>query len=447
MDEQQKHDFAARLQRIQARQEDLGAPPEQPEMVQNGDQLPPLPPVNPPSGGGSGFGPIRMALIFIVILAMGGLGALYVADLAQDPVTVADASATPAESAPLNVSPEPQPALLAFDVDRAEPKQAGQRTVTDRGYDHSPGSVATPDGALVQVADIATGFDLAGSNAAPAELVPFQPNETCTLRPPQAGDVLRNVRLGGANGETPVHAFSDEALSKAVLDHTQAALFKPKSYEVGTTAKGRLNRADVFVTDTSGPIYLVLQAMWGNTLWNVHRGPGVQIAHIAIIGNTSGIVAPEGVPFEALRITDFVTNFEFGANDTVRPCMIAPYRLPKPEWVASQKALKGNTLFENQMFSFNSGHRAFSAWYQETLGADPETGLTEAEGASHALVGPVPTSLLGYRSLAGRTVHVVNADNLIIGDEAVADTHRAALLVAAGGDAMAILPAARRVQP
>lgn len=449
MDEQQKQDFAARLQRIQAQkvQEAEFAPPR--EMVEEGKPLSPLPPIDGGDRVGSAFGPLRIGMILIVLLALSGYGAFYVLEMSDDPSLLArsdDATLTRQEITRADADAPPHP-LLAFVVERKSPGTPGRRLATDRGWEHTLGSVATPDGAQVQVSDIASGFDPKRRDAVPARLVAFQPNESCTLRQPGEGELVRNVRIGQATVATDIHAFSDIGMADAVLKHTQAALFKPKSFEVGSTARGRLNRVDVFVTDTSGPIYLVLQSMGGNTVWNVHRGPGARIAHVAIIGNTSGVVVPNGVPFEALRIGDFVRSFEFGSNDEIRPCMIAPYRLPKPFWEGQQKAQKGNTLFENQMYTFNAGHRAFASWYEETLGVDPETGLTEAEGAGHALVGPVPAGLLGYRTLAGQTVHITEADHLLIGDDAVAALHRDLIIAAAGGDVEAVLPPVRRVQP
>ncbi|MEM7719612.1 MAG: hypothetical protein AAF222_10455 [Pseudomonadota bacterium] len=456
MDEQQKQDFAARLQRIQAQKAEDAAEameaefalPPPSENSTDGVQLPPLPPVNA-GGDGSGFGPVRIGMILIVLLALVGYGAFYLLEMADDKSLLArpEASTLPiGEIAQAGDIQAPHP-LLTFVVARDELGAPGRRIATDRGWEHTLGSVATPDGAQVQVTDIATGFDPSVPDEKPGKLASFAPNDTCTLRRPTDGDVVRNVRFGHATRPTQVHAFSDAGMVAALITHTNAALFNPKSYEFGLTARGRLNRVDVFVTDTSGPVYLVLQSMGGNTLWNVHRGPGVRIAHVAMIGNTSGIVVPQGVSFEALRITDFVTNFEFGSNDEIRPCMIAPYRLPKPFWEGQQKAQKGNTLFENQMYTFNAGHRAFAAWYQDALGVDPETGLTEAEGAGHALVGPVPAGPLGYRSLAGQTVYITEADHLLIGDDAVATVHRDLMLAASGGDVEAVLPPVRRVQP
>ncbi|MEM6385123.1 MAG: hypothetical protein AAF718_02690 [Pseudomonadota bacterium] len=446
MDEQQKRVFAERLERIQAQKADPVPAPEMPEIVQGLNELPPLPPVNPPGGNGGGFGPIRTLLILVILLAMGGFGAFYASEMSDGALDLTDVqSVTPIET-PAQAVQEPPNPLLAFAVDRPEARSPGQRTATDRGWEHTLGSVATPDGAQVQVADIASGFDPSRLDSRPARIETFQPNENCTLRRPRDGEVVRNVRLGAGTGFTEVHAVSDAGIADAILTHSQAALFSPKSHEFGRTAKGRMNRVDVFVTDTSGPVYLVLQALSGNTLWNVHRGQGVQIAHIAMIGNTSGIIAPNGVAFEALRIADFGINFDFEAHDVAQPCMIAPYRLPKDFWEGQKKAAKGNALFENQMFTFNSGHRAFSAWYTEVLGVDPETGLTEAEGAAHALVGPVPPGLLGFRPLAGQTIHVTEAERLLIGDDALIEAHQALMIAAAGGDVAAIQPETRRVQ-
>ncbi|MGR3512672.1 MAG: hypothetical protein ACU0GG_07890 [Paracoccaceae bacterium] len=447
MDEEQKQGFAERLQRIEAKKSVPLRSSGLSTALGDGDDMPPVP-TEPDEmgGGGGGFGPIRMLLILLVLLAIGGVAGLYVADLAR-------ASKELAEETPIEVptpSAEvvaPVHPLLAFTVPRAEPQDGGRRLMSKRGWDHTLGSVATPDGAQVLVTDIASGFDTRTARALPARVERFAPNATCTLRRPQAGEEVRNVRFDHAKAETDIHAFSNAALGETLFDHAQTVMFNPEADVPRQTVSGRLNQVDVFVTDRSAPIYLVLQTMSGNTLWNVHRGPGVTIAHIAMIGNTSAILPPKGVSFEALRISDFDLNFEFGAHDRPQECMIAPYRLPKPDWEASIKAQKGNTLFENQIYSFNAGHRAFAAWYDETLGADPETGLTEAESAAHALVGPVPPGLLGYRSVAGRTLHITDSDHVVLGDDALIQTHRDTVLAAAGTDPDRILPPVQRGAP
>ncbi len=446
MDEQQKNDFAARLQRIKAQKGEMAERPMlgDPALDVPNDVEDMLPSPDLPEPRPSRFGVVRVGFILVTLLAIFGYGALYLLEMSEGSVRVAGGPSVPAEPSKPAPSPDESP-LLAFAIESNEAEKAERRRTTERGWLHPLGSVATPDGAEVRVGDIAEGFDPAMPDRMPREIVPFPANADCTLRRPAAGEVVRNVRIGHATVETDIHAISDVEMADAILTHTRAVIFKPKSPEFGATANGRLNRVDVFVTDTEGPIYLVLQSFTGNTLWNVHRGQGVRIAHIAMIGNTSGVVAPDGVSFEALRIRDFVTDFEFGSNDEPRPCMIAPYRLPKPFWEAKQKAQKGNTLYSNQMYTFNAGQRAFATWYAATLGTDPEAGLTEADGAGHALVGPLPPARLGYRTLEGRRVHVTEADNLLNGDVAAIMAHRALTIAASGGDVAAINPPIRRI--
>lgn len=91
------------------------------------------------------------------------------------------------------------------------------------------------------------------------------------------------------------------------------------------------------------------------------------------------------------------------------------------------------------------GHRAFDAWYVSQLGQSPDTNLVSPLAADHVLVGPVPASLVPYRSLAGAEVHMPNVDHIIKGTAQdrhaeVERLHRQAMERAVGGDLSTLDP-------
>ena len=413
--DRQNNGFAARLQRIEAR----GAA-EKPNLE---------PPIRSVPKGNTH---VWFLLGAIALVAIAGAAALVVLN------------ETTLEPAPEPLAEIVAPETPSFIVDRAEkrPEGAPLRVLGDRGWTLWPGQVAAPDHAELAVAEVFSGFDPSLGSGVPGALIPFDVNATCTLRTPAAGEVIRNLRLARATGESGVHVISNAEMARALLGHIESLHHPPKRYRAAQAASGRMGLVDVVLTDTSGPIYLVLQSFRGDTLWNLHLARGVDLAHVAMIGDNSALVGvPEGTTFEALRISDFVTDFEFGSNDRPRDCMVAPYRKPADHWVAVKKAAKGNMLFENQVYTFNAGYQALKASYRDTLGVDASTNLTVAEGAAHMLSGPLPLDPLAYRGLEGRVVHVTRNDLVLTSDAAVAQAHLERLTLAAGGDLASLDPA------
>ena len=444
----QQNNFAERLKRIEAKQ---GArPARQPTL----DDVP-SPRLDgggggggdggaPQGGGGSGFGPGRMALILLVILGIFGAGGFYIVNNFEKTPggKLETAGAKPAAPQAEEISTDGLPPILALKIARPElDPDTPPSALADRGWVMQPGLVANAARAEVLVDQIASGYDPSRPDPVPGKVEMFDPNPECTLRTPRSDEILHNVRLETGTGPTDIHVVSEAQMGAALMKHIEGVTAHNKVYQIGKTANGRMRRVDVFVTDTAGPVYLVLQSMGGNTLWNIHRGPGVTISHVAMVGYTSGAILPGDIELEAIRVPDFVGQDEFGANDQIRPCMVRPYRAPEPHWPGQQKANENNTLYVNQMHSFSTGFRAFNAWFTGATGQDANTNLVAAQGAAHVLVGPVPAGQLGYNRIEGRTLNLVRTDRVYNGDVELYEAHLALLTLAVGGDPLSLDPA------
>lgn len=123
-----QNEFAERLKRIEARQDGR---PDRPA-----DSLPPLEApgggdgadIPTGEGGGSGFGPVRMALILLVILGMTGAGGLYVAKTSgKEPGrTVASEPNEPRNSSAPSAEPEEVLLVLTFTAKRPKEDPKGR---------------------------------------------------------------------------------------------------------------------------------------------------------------------------------------------------------------------------------------------------------------------------------------------------------------------------------
>lgn len=339
----------------------------------------------------------------------------------------------------------------ARDAPGATDPRAGLRTEVNDGWQYnSPGvlqragapETAQGDSVTLIVGDLAQGFAPSDTPPAPARMVGFDPKQDCRLRRPQEGETLYNIRLEGGSRPSGAHVFSHEALADALITHISGiASGNGRNYKIGKMAQGQMAVVDVFVTDRSAPVYLFLQGHRTRIIWNLHLADGVYLAHVAMIGEYSGLAGlPDGVGYEALRISDFVGKDEFGSNDSIRPCMIVPWRTPQPEWLTYRKAQRDNDLFQNRLYTYNSGARAYGAWYDAAIGRAVDENLITAKEAAHVLAGPRPDAPLNYTPLSTRTALVTRADNMLIGDATLRQTHDALLADAVGGDIALLNP-------
>ncbi len=415
------NDFAERLHRIEERRQN------QPPVTAADLGITPAPsPYDHPQERHL----IRNTLIWMMIFAAAGLGGYHAINALPDDLKSLFGAGNGAENV----------ASAAID-DTEEPVLHISGDMSDHGpILHSP-HVANLQSEPLTLSDIASGVDLPTADTVPGAVIPFVRNASCSLRRPLPNETVMNIRLANGLLPAPVQAFSHAALADRLTKNVTAITQGGRAYDLDGRITGDLRSVDVFVTDTSAPLYLVLQNMGHGILWNIHTAPDVNVAHIAIVSSGhSGLVnLPANTTFDALLVSDFVGPHEFGADDQIRDCMIRPWRNPQPDWIAAQKAANGNTLYENQITSFSKGHAAYNAWYTSALGVAANTNIVAPRDAAHVLLGPVPATPITYRTIAGQNVHMMHTDNIITGNATMraAQTealHRDMLLAAIGGD-------------
>lgn len=432
--EQRQQDFAERLRRIE--QKKAGAA-EQPA-----PQRPSRSEPNNTYGVPKEDNTVRNGIIWAFIFAALGAGGYYGWHAIPEDLKQAVAGLTSSEAN----------SVASVDVDAttevAAPRPVESDTMSDQGPLFASPAVAHQGTGPLSLNDIATQIALPTGDTAIGALLPFARNAQCDLRNPLPTEKVVNVRIETALLPAPIQAFSDQALAALLLANIEAVTKNGKSAVSDARITDQKTSLDVFLTDTSAPLYLVLQNLGPGVIWNIHSAPNVTVAHVAIIASSfSGLVAPpNNATFEALLVPDFVAAHSFGADDEIRPCMIRPWRNPQPDWIGSIKAERGNTLYENQMSSYAKGYAAYNSWYTATLGVDASTNLVTARDAAHVLVGPQPSEPIPYRSMAGRDVYFMQTDHMIAGDTATRQAmterlHNDLLVAAIGGDASLLDPA------
>ena len=448
MSDKQNNDFAARLARIEGTSNArAGTKPTPPRL--DFDDKPLI-----HSTGDNHF--LRNSLIWAVIIGVLGAGGYYgaremvgaenltVASLAEGFGDLAEGASSLGLNSTVNMA----------SIGGNSAKENSPRTLRDRGYIYDASVIATSDNIITDVHQIVADYTPTTDATAPRAILPFDTKTTCTLRRPHSDEKITNVRLDFGIATGPVQIFSHEMLGNAVAKNISGYVtrHKPKS-ALEARVDGHTKVVNVVLTDTSAPLYLVLQTLNDDVVWNLHPAPGVQIAHVAMIGNNSGLVDMPDMPsFEALRVSDFVSKHAYGNDDELRDCMIRPWRSPQPHWDAVLKSQGDNMLMINQVYSYDMGHKAFNAWYTQTLGVDADTNLTAAEGAAQVLAGPLPATLVPFQDMTGRDIHMTRTDFVITGSQAARsaaiETMQMDLVIAAaGGDIALLTPPIMGIQP
>ena len=424
-------DFAERLRRIAQQRQQQGTTAAPKPRPQTGAA---------PAATGQRM---RNALIWLLLGLGVGTGG-YVAWKSIPPDTAASFASLTAAIAGLASGG----ALPAQTLGGDTPWQPGGADTTGaRGANPVSPAVASTLPDPVQLGDLVTAAAPSDASTQIGRIIPFDRNSQCNLRRPRAGEQVVNVRLENGTQTTAVRAIAAADLVQQVLGNVQDVTRRGRPYAWTDQVTGDLTAVDVILTDTSAPIYLVLQNRGTGIIWNIQPAPGVTLAHVAIVSSAiSGLVSPPATTtFEALLDTDFVTPHEFGADDVIRACMVRPWRQPQPDWQVVQNA-GSNVMLQNQIDSFTKGYAAYNAWYTGALGVDAGTNLISPQTAAHVHVGPKPDAPFAYRGLAGQDIYMMRTDHLFSGDPAslqvqIDRLHGALLRDAIGGDLALLDPA------
>ena len=317
------------------------------------------------------------------------------------------------------------------------------RELGDRGWEHRSPSVAHAGEEELLVHAVAAGLPVASGpipEGVPAEVVPLAPNPSCAIRRRDANERVAGVRIGEGSRPGGVTVIADAAVTAQVLknvtEFTELSRWTASAdRRIGVeTAGERLSVVDVFVTDTAGPVHLVLQSMWQPVLWNLHAAPGVRIAGASIVTPAFGGIAGHGdAPVDVLRVAD--------------GCAKPIYRKPEPHWGYVAQAARSNAgVHVNQMNLFRQGYAAYDSWYSGAFGVSAGGFTVTPEEADHVLIGPVPAEPVPFTPLSRRTAAVIADDHVLVGtvagrEEAARALHDGRLLQAAGGDLSAVDPA------
>ena len=243
----------------------------------------------------------------------------------------------------------------------------------------------------------------------PASVETLRIARSCSLRRPAKGERVANVHVtsGLRGSKTPIYAFA----KKDVMDRAKAWINVARMGERRLSAErpiaSSLGPVDVIVTDTSAPLYLVLQGGGFSRMWNIHAAPGVRIAHVAVVGGRYVGVA---------NVPDGAT-VEFMADKKATKCGALPFLKPNERWDAVVRAKGGDSLMKEAVEKRTAKYRKYSRWFKHNFGTSASHKLIGDDVVDHALVGPLPASpdqRVPYAPLKNARVLVSPADYLLV---------------------------------
>lgn len=251
-------------------------------------------------------------------------------------------------------------------------------------------------------------------SALPAKVVLQDVKGSCTFRKPKRGEHVGNVHIGGGVMSSPFYAWS-----RADVAERAKTLIKNAQLPDGSRRKLRddrqvideksdvLRAVDVVVTETSKPVYLVLQHEFGKVLWNIHLAPGAQISHVAALG-------PQEI---AVANLDETVPIEVAYGKRLESCGILPRRKPQDHWHFMRNAKNSGGALKDIVEENLRNHRNYSRWFASSFGMASEEGVVGVERSAHVLVGPLPTTMdsrVPFRPIEGSLVRMTSADNISV---------------------------------
>lgn len=288
----------------------------------------------------------------------------------------------------------------------------GGKTADDRVRDSSDGwKVAGPVAALAGGAaafpdQVIAGYSTRVRGDSPGATTVLTPRADCRPEPPSAAAAFAHVAIAGDTGlDLGLSTYGDADLAAA------AQVFVNVWRETGMKnpfpSRGEAYQAfDVAVTETAAPVYLVVEAVHGQRIVNLHFAPGARLERVVLLGGAQMGVAnlPPGVPVEAIpasvlqvcaRLPFYPLNpghlfYQSVENGAIRADEVAGHEASHAAAVAGWEAAF------RRMFGQGAGETLAGDWLDATLAvAGPLPATPEARAVWTPIEGAPVTLTVG----------------------------------------------------
>ncbi len=250
------------------------------------------------------------------------------------------------------------------------------------------------------------GFDPAADQAMPASLRPVAPPDNCHPTPPGKDAVLYSAILEGSERKSTVWTLDQSAMTSRALaflrNIKERGDFDKEISVDATVGQYPLAVTDVLITETSTPVYLVLQS-GTSMVWNVTLAPGVRVERLVALGTgpVAVALADASVPVEII-------------GNMADSCKVYPARPLDDSWQVIRNERDYGVAFDHD--KFETPFHNYRGWFEGAFGQRFETQGRAAQDAGFVLIGPQPTGestpLPAWQSLAGRDLLFSGSKNM-----------------------------------
>ncbi len=241
-------------------------------------------------------------------------------------------------------------------------------------------------GGAAFVGDVIADYSARVRDAETGPLTVLAPLAGCLPTPPSAGAAFAHVGQRGDTGMTLALAtYNDADLAQAVQVLVNVARDHGGRHRPSAAGLG-YQSFDVAVTETAAPVYLVVEAGYGQQIVNLHLSPGARLERVVLLGGDQMGVAnlPAGVPVEVLR----------GAE--LQACGLLPFHPLNPGHLYYQSVANGAIRPEEvaaKEAQFAAQVAAWDGWFRSAFGYGAgETLAGGWLGATAAVAGPLPAT-------------------------------------------------------
>ncbi len=234
----------------------------------------------------------------------------------------------------------------------------------------------------VFIADVISGYTTRASRDIPAEVTTIRQIMGCRPTPPQAGSVVGHVTAGASGIDLALSTYNDRHLAAGVQQLVN--LYRQTGTTVQLDVSGPAYEAyDVAVTETSAPVYLVLETGGRNRMWNLHLAPGARIERVVLLGGAQAGIAN----------LDPVVPVEVILDSGLQSCGIQPaYGLN--QGVSLLRSAETGAIpvaeVEERLARIGDRAAAYDIWFRDSFGIEASTSRIGFDRGTVSVVGPVP---------------------------------------------------------
>jgi len=238
------------------------------------------------------------------------------------------------------------------------------------------GPIAASQGNLpVFITDVLAGFQEDVVGAFPAAVTTMRPILGCRLTPPQPGSVIGHVFGAGTSRPLALISYDDADLARGIAEFVDRYRKRGIAAPVPGDAYA-FQAQDVVVTDTSVPVYLVLENAGGNRIWNIHLAEGARLERLVLLGGAQSGVAN----------LDPVVPVEVILADGLATCGIRPAHPLNPGHQLLQSTAESDV---NLVAQHAEAVAAYDIWFRDSFGVRASDSRIGYAAGSVAVVGPV----------------------------------------------------------